>query len=59
MMKYHVMLVTGASNDISGLTELVESGKVDGAILMRSTQGDRMLQYLSDRNFPTALIGTC
>ena len=59
MMKYHVMLVTGASNDISGLTELVESGKVDGAILMRSTQGDRMLQYLSGRNFPAALIGTC
>lgn len=59
MMKYHVMLVTGASNDISGLTELVESGKVDGAILMRSIQVDRMLQYLSGRNFPAALIGTC
>lgn len=59
MMKYHVMLVTGASSDISGLSELVESGKVDGAILMRSIQGDRMLQYLSERDFPTALIGTC
>lgn len=59
MLKYHVMLVTGASDDISGLAELVEGGKVDGVILMRSMQGDRLLQYLSDRNFPAALIGTC
>ena len=59
MLKYHVMLVTGASNDITGLEELVGNGKVDGTILMRSMQGDRMLQYLSERSFPTALIGTC
>ena len=59
MLKYHVMLVTGVANDISGLAELVEGEKVDGAVLLRSMEGDRLLQYLSERSFPTALIGSC
>jgi len=59
MLKYHVMLVTGVANDISGLAELVEGEKVDGAVLLRSMEGDRLLQYLAERSFPTALIGSC
>ena len=43
MLKYHVMLVTGVANDISGLAELVEGEKVDGAVLLRSIEGDRLL----------------
>ena len=38
MLKYHVMLVTGVANDISGLAELVEGEKVDGAVLLRSIE---------------------
>lgn len=59
MLKYHVMLVTGTTNDISGLAELVEGEKVDGVILMRSMEDDRLLSWLSERDFPTALIGSC
>ena len=51
MLKYHVMLVTGVANDISGLAELVEGEKVDGAVLLRSMEGDRLLQYLAERSF--------
>lgn len=30
MLKYHVMLVTGVANDISGLAELVEEKRLTG-----------------------------
>lgn len=59
MLRYHVLIVTGTMNDISDIQKLVELDKVDGVILLRSVEGDRVLKYLADIQFPTGLVGTC
>lgn len=59
MMNYSVVITTVGLNDISGIQKLVESGKVDAIILMRSVEDDKALKYLTDINFPTGLTGVC
>jgi len=58
MMDYDVMVTTSTENDISGIQDLVEHGKVDGIILTRSVERGKDLEYLSSIRFPTALTGT-
>lgn len=59
MLQYYVVIITCPLNDISGIQALVENKKVDGMILMRSVEDDRILRYLTDIHFPTGLTGTC
>lgn len=59
MYGYNVLITTGKSHDISELRSLVENGRVDGVILMRSLEDDKALQYLTDIHFPTAITGSC
>ena len=59
MMNYSVVVTTVGINDISGIQKLVENGKVDAVILMRSVEEDKALKYLTDMHFPTGLTGIC
>lgn len=59
MFHYHALLSAGKTNDISGIRTLVEDGRVDGVILMRSVVNDRVLEYLTQMHVPTGLVGTC
>lgn len=59
MRRYHVMITGSVVNDISAIQMLVESKKVDGIILLRIVEDDRIAKYLEEMNFPTGLIGTC
>ena len=59
MLKYNVLITVGEVNDISGVQTLVENKKVDGMILLRGVENDRLLKYLTDIHFPTGLAGTC
>ncbi len=59
MFGYNVLLTTRKQNIISELQQLVETKRVDGIILTRSIGNDRALQYLTEKNFPTAITGSC
>jgi DNA-binding LacI/PurR family transcriptional regulator len=59
MLKYNVMVTIGTPSDISGIQALVEKKDVDGIILLRNMEDDRLLKYLSEIHFLTGLAGTC
>lgn len=59
MLQYYVMVIASPLNDISGIRTLVENGRVDGMILMRSVEDDRIIKYLTEIHFPTGLTGIC
>ena len=59
MLNYNVLITVGEVNNISGVQTLVENKKVDGMILLRGVENDRLLKYLTDIHFPTGLAGTC
>lgn len=59
MLGCDVLIVTGSIGNISGVKALIEQKKVDGIILMRCVEDDRMLKYLTGIHFPTGLIGSC
>lgn len=59
MYGYNVLITTTKMHDISELQQVVEKKKVDGFILTRSLEDDRVLQYLTELQFPTALTGSC
>ncbi len=59
VFQYHVVIATGAFDDISGVHSLVENKKADAIILMRNLQDDKILKYLTDLHFPTGLVGRC
>lgn len=56
---YDVVITSGTASDVSGVQTLVENGRVDGVILLRSVEDDRILKYLNKMQFPTGLIGSC
>ncbi len=56
---YDVIIVKGGESDISQVQRLVETKKVEGMILTRSVEDDRLIKYLTDMKFPVALSGTC
>lgn len=59
MLKYNVLVATGSPSDISGIQSLIEKKDVDGIILLRNMEDDRLLKYLSEIHFLTGLAGTC
>jgi DNA-binding LacI/PurR family transcriptional regulator len=59
MLKYNVLVTIGSPNDITGIQALVEKKIVDGIILLRNMEDDRILKYLTEIHFPTGLAGTC
>lgn len=59
LLKYNVLITTGSVNDISEIQKLVENRKVDGMILARSMDEDKILKYLVETGVPTGLIGEC
>lgn len=59
LLKYNVLITTASVNDISEIKKLVENGKVDGMILARSIDEDKILKYLVETGVPTGLIGEC
>lgn len=56
-LDYDVLIATVTANDVSGIRTLVERQKVDGIILTRSLEDDRILQYLTETGFPVGLTG--
>lgn len=59
LLQHHVVITTGTVNDIRGIQNLVEKRRVDGIILLRSVEDDRLLKYLTDIRFPTGVTGIC
>ncbi len=59
MLQYDVLIVAGMMHDISGVQSLVEKHKVDGVLLMRGVDEDRVLRYLVEMGIPTGLVGSC
>lgn len=57
-MEYNVVLTTCSTNDISGIQDLVEQGKVDGIILTRAVENGLDVDYLTGIDFPCAITGT-
>lgn len=56
---YNVLITTGTATDYSGLRQMVEKQKVDGVILMRSSEQDLALEYLAGQCIPVGLTGRC
>ncbi len=59
MLDYNVLVTIGTPNDISGIQVLLNKNIVDGIILLRNMEEDRLLRYLAEIRFPIALAGTC
>lgn len=59
MLQYDVMIITCPNNDLSKIQALVENRRVDGIILLRSVEDDRIIKYLTQIHFPTGLTGIC
>lgn len=56
---YNVLITTGTATDYFGVKQMVEDRKVDGVILMRSSEQDLALDYLIKQNIPVGLTGHC
>ncbi len=58
-LDFHVLVASGAIHDITDVKNLVENNKVDAFILMRNVTGDKVIEYLIEKEFPTGLLGVC
>lgn len=58
MMDYHVLLTVGSGEDLTEVYRLVEERKVDGMILTRNLEEDKLLEYLTGIHFPVGITGT-
>ena len=52
MLRYNVLITIGTPNDISNGQRVVEKKQVDGIVLLRDLEHDRLLQYLTEIHFP-------
>lgn len=57
-MEYDIVLCICTDNDISSLKRIIENGKVDGVILMRTFVKDFQIEYLQSKKVPFVAIGT-
>ena len=55
---YDVLVVTVNDDNTSQMQRVIENRKVDGVILSRNVDNDRMINYLQEREIPFVLIGT-
>ncbi len=55
---YDVMITDVTGNNYSGVERLIRKKKIDGVILTRTMEHDRMLEWLSDIQFPVAVTGS-
>jgi DNA-binding LacI/PurR family transcriptional regulator len=56
---YDLLISSSNENEIDVVKRFINSKKVDGIILMRSSLKDESIRYLRKREFPFVLIGTC
>ena len=55
---YDVVVAMGSNQDISQVERLVSNRKVDGIILSRTMENDRVVSYLKEANIPFVAIGS-
>ena len=55
---YDVMITDVTGNNYSGVERLIRKKKIDGVILTRTMEHDRMIEWLADIQFPVAVTGT-
>lgn len=58
-LQYHILVTAGILNDVRDIRQLVEEHRIDGIILLRGVENDRILKYLTAKHFPTGLTGSC
>lgn len=58
IMEYDIVLCICTDNDISSLKRIIENGKADGVILMRTFVKDAQIEYLQREKVPFVAIGT-
>ena len=59
VMQYNVMILADSPESYGIMTSLVNRHKIDGFILMRNREEDRIMKFLTDIHFPTGLTGQC
>ena len=55
---YDVMITDVTGSNYSGVERLIRKKKIDGVILTRTMEHDRMIEWLADIQFPVAVTGT-
>lgn len=55
---YDVMITDTAGSNYSGVERLIRKKKIDGVILTRTMEHDRMIEWLADIQFPVAVTGS-
>lgn len=56
---YDLLISSGNPTELEAISRLISTSKIDGIILLRSTQDDPNINYLRSKSFPFVLIGTC
>ena len=56
--EYDIILCICQENDISGLRRIIQNGKVDGVVLLRTFVDDLQTDFLLERNIPFVAAGT-
>ncbi len=59
LFHYNVFLTVTQEQNIQGVRSLVEQRGVDGIILTRSLEEDRILSYLRSNKIPVGMTGSC
>lgn len=59
LFDFNILIALSSPDDISGVQSLIDAKRIDGIILTRSLEDDRLLKYLTDIDFPTGLTGQC
>ncbi|MBD8069914.1 LacI family DNA-binding transcriptional regulator [Bacillus sp. PS06] len=59
MKEYAIQFSTGEMEDeiYDGVVRIVQSGRVDGVILLYSRMNDRVMAFLEEKGFPYTIIG--
>ncbi|SEW22289.1 LacI family DNA-binding transcriptional regulator [[Clostridium] fimetarium] len=58
LMEYDILLAYNKDNDISSLERIVNNGKVDGVILMRTFINDPQIEFLKQKNIKFVTVGS-
>jgi len=58
LMEYDILLAYNKDNDISSLERIVNNGKVDGVIIMRTFINDPQIELLKQKNVKFVTVGS-